>query len=431
MTYSGSVMKILKLNVGILVEFFNKVMSYLVNLMRINFFVNIFAMSSYVVLCLFASLNVASAFMPNETQVSKVDDLIDPEYDQGTFQFTWADRDGNLWIGKLDAEGMFDPPSGKAILVDANAMNTSDLVYVTFNGPEWIQTAEGPQIVYTKFPANQVHTSNTARIALARRDLSGNWGYKFLYSQKFRNCPYGSADIGDVAPRITYIDSKRNHYWCEINNTATEELIPLIKPSLRALRWVQNARIIVFPAPSPTDNIQQVFLYNIDTKALEQITFDSGNKHDNAPCIWQAPEYNNEYVLFTVVNGSEIRIYRKMADNNGHFVWTIVHSTTAPLNSRIGSAEVFTYNGHSYIFMVLTIDGNPYPTSVWLANIDPEKPFFRKISDDTLFRWRTDPEVFITAKGPYIYYNRKKAKGQGVLYTEGIFRASCPLSQDD
>ncbi len=402
-------------------------------------------------------LYVAANFQPNETQVSSQADLIDPEYDQETSQFTWVDSLGNLWIGTLDSAGMFQPPSGKAILVDPYAMNMIDL-RVTANGPEWIQTAQGPKIVYTKFLAGRPHTPQYARLALAEplgegewTDESqtphytmlelaeplgeGDWTFVFLSPEKRRMAPYGSKDAGDPSPRITYLGPDRRHYWAEVDNPNTEELIPLIAPSAYGVRFVANSREVVFTAASPIDQTMQVFKYDIDTKLIEQLTFDNGGqKSTSSVWMWPAPEFNSEYVFFVLVDygtSSELDIYRQMpAGGDSTAVWTKTHSIVAPF-SQIGSPEPFTFDGHSYVFMQLTVNQNQYPTSIWLAGIDPANPLFLKISDDSLFRWRTDPEVFILDDGPYIYYNRRNPADPNcndAKCTEGIFRAFTGLS---
>ena len=373
--------------------------------------------------CLFASSNVSAEFQPNETQVTNAP-IVDPEYDQATSQFAWVDNAGNLWIGKLNSEGMFEPASGKAIWVDPGAMSSADYELIT-NGPEWVQTNQGPQVVYTKFLTDAPHTADNARLGLAQLISPGQWEYKFLSPQLPRYAPYASTDSNDAAPRISYVDPAKNHYWCEINNPAVEHLITLKGNTMRSLRWVQGVRAIIFSAVSPIDNICQVFKYDIDTELSEQLTHDGGDKCSNPPWMWQAPEYNNEFVFFAVAKTSsncELRIYKK--DNNQ--AWTKIMTIAMPLNSHVDSLEPFTYKQHSYIFMSMTTIRAAYATSIWLANIDPLKPFFRKISDDTLLRNRFDPEVFVVSnQGPYIYYSvtdkNKQCNGQPVCY-EGIFR---------
>ena len=83
----------------------------------------------------------------SEIQVSTYE-IPDPEYDQDSGQFTFSDKAGNLWIGNVDPiTGDFDPLDGHAILVDTGAAFVTDFG----NGPEWMKSIEGLEIVYTKY----------------------------------------------------------------------------------------------------------------------------------------------------------------------------------------------------------------------------------------------------------------------------------------
>lgn len=44
------------------------------------------------------------------------------------------------------------------------------------------------------------------------------------------------------------------------------------------------------------------------------------------------------------------------------------------------------------------------PTEIWLANIDPDDKWYRRLSG-TSKNVRKDPEVYISNQGPYIYIN--------------------------
>lgn len=288
--------------------------------------------------------------VPNETLVSLQRDLLDLEYSQSRSQFAWTDSAGNLWIGNVDpVTGLFNPANGKAILIDPAAMTAADRA-ITTNGPEWVSTSQGDEIVYTKFLKNYTHSSATARLALAQEGTDGLWSYKYLGPNLPRMAPYGSSDEDDSTPRITYVDSTGNHYWRELYVATTEELIPLIPPSMRSVRFVQGRRAVIFA--TLVGGVSQVFLYDLDAKTLEKLTYDAGDKDlQSVPWMWQAPEFNNEYVFMTVVNNDELRVYRNV-DVNGEFQWAPVYSAAMPAGSNPASLEPFTYNGKSYIFNV-------------------------------------------------------------------------------
>lgn len=180
-------------------------------------------------------------------------------------------------------------------------------------------------------------------------------------------------------------------------------------------RWVEGQRAIIFTAqPKNASGAlmkAQVFLYNIDTKVLEQLTNDRTSK--DGAFMWRAPEFGNEYVFLTISAANKILIYRKIdANGTGEMKWTVIKTISTPADMLyIWSPEPFVHNGKSYIFMVLAAKTDftsfKTPTQLALSGIDPNALDFRLLTNDfTNLRVRTDPEVFVNASGPFIYYNR-------------------------
>lgn len=384
-----------------------------------------FALSMFVPLM----ANVAAAAdppVPNETLVSLQPDLIDAEYSQSRAQFVWADRFGNIWIGNVDSTtGLFDPVNGKAILVDPEAMKIGDLT-ITRNGPEWVGTANGDEIVYTKFSPTNIHKPRTARLALAQEGADGLWYYTYLGPDRPRLAPYSSLDMNDPTPRITYRDFFGRQYWRELYAATTEQRIPLLPRQLKSVRFVEGQRQAIFS--TLVDGISQVFLYDLDAGTVEQLTFDATDKDlQTVPWMWRAPELDNDYVFVTIVNNNELRVYRKI-DVDGDFQWVPIYSVAMPAGSKPASPEPFVYDGKSYVFMAMNVEPDTFPSSIWLSNIDAAEPLFSMISDDSPVRARSDPEVFITSNGPYVYYNRYNPSiNPEQPYcgecSEGVFRA--------
>lgn len=380
------------------------------------------------VLAAFAvSTGARAETVPSETLVSLQPDLIDLEFSQSRSQFVWADSKGSLWVGNIDRQtGRFVPASGKAILVDSDALTTVDLGF-TFNGPEWVPSIQGEQIVYTKFLPVYPHYAFTARLALAQEAPDGSWSFSVLGPDLPRIGPYGSSDADDPSPRITYMDRIGRHYWRELWDESSERRIPLLPPSVKSVRFAQGDRSLIFS--KPIDGTSQVFRHHLDSGVVEQLTFDAGDKDiQTVPWMWRAPEFGYDLVFMTVVDNAELRIYRKVDVGNGVMQWAPVFSLAFPAGHRIASPEPFTHNGQSYIYMVMTDESIGFPSSVWLTNIDAAAPMFVKVSDDSLLRVRTDPEVFITDRGPYIYYNRYNQNVDPehpycAACSEGIFRA--------
>ncbi|MBW4699858.1 MAG: hypothetical protein KME03_18560 [Aphanocapsa lilacina HA4352-LM1] len=337
-------------------------------------------------------LPAAAQSGPTDVLVSGPSEVVDPEFDQQFARFTWNDDQGNVWIGKVDpATGDFLPPAGNNILVDTGAVP----VAVSGNGPEWVYTAAGPQIVYTKYGTN-------GRIAVARARENGSvWSGGIIEDGENRTFPIGSQDRRDPAPRLSYVGrnsaGKQVTLWRELDNAASEAEVPNALPP--GGRWVPGRRELVFIGKAGRS--RQAFRYDVDSRQLEQLTDDTGQKFNIL--MWQAPEFDNEYVFFTLTDETSIGVYRQIEGT-----WTKINTLKPPAAGRyIWSPEVFVHNGKSYIFMVTSTsrdqNSRTVPTDIWMAGIEPDAPFYRQVSDTTL-KVRKDPEVFITTQGPYIYY---------------------------
>jgi len=378
----------------------------------------------------------AAQSIPGEALVTEQRDLLDCEFSQARDKITWVDRDGGLWIADVDpATGLFVPANGKGTLIDPEAMATADIRNLG-NGPEWVSTASGDQIVYTKFLAGQPKTRPNARLAMAQQVRDGSWRYDFLAPAKLlRAVPYASSDWRDPSPRISYVDPKGYHYWRNLYEPASERRVVQYPQSqlqyYYAMRFVQGERAATYPAV--VDGVSQVFRYDLDSDATTQLTFDAGQKDLNSRAwIWHAPEFDDARVMMTVADDTELRIYR---EDPGQAGWTLLRSIRTPRNGIVNSPEYFTHDGASYVFFVATVPPAPFPSQVFLANIDPADPQLVQLTPDAPKRMRTDPEVFIADDGPYIYFNRQTIDPTGNQYclscNEGIFRSHTGLAPGD
>ncbi len=372
--------------------------------------------------------------IPGETLVTGQRDLLDCEFSQSRQKITWVDRSGGLWIADVDpVTGMFVPADGKGILVDPAAMATSD-IRLFGNGPEWISTATGDQIVYTKFAAGMPKTRTNARLALAQQVRDGSWRYAFLAPTNLaRAAPYASNDRGDPLPRISYVGPNGNHYWRNLYDPTSEKRVADYPPNqyFNAMRFAEGERGASFPMV--VEGVSQVFHYDLDTGVETQLTFDAGQKDlTNRAWIWPAPEYGGARVMATVADNTELRIYR---EDPGQPEWVLVRSVRTPQGGIVNSPEYFTYNGASYVFFVASVPPANFPSQLFLANIDPADPLLVQLTPDSPTRMRTDPEVFIADDGPYIYYNRQKIDLTGNQYclscNEGIFRSHTGLAPEN
>lgn len=379
----------------------------------------------------FVATAVAAQAIPGELPVTGQRDLLDFEFSQSRQKIVWADWDGCLWIAGVDpATGMFVPVNGKGTLLDADAMAASDLPTLG-NGPEWISTSTGDQIVYTRFLAGMPRTRGNARLALAQQLRDGSWRAGFLApSQAMRAVPYASRDWRDPQPRISYVDPQGNHYWRNLDDPASETRVVGYPASqyFFSLRFAEGSRLSNYPRL--VDGTWQVFGYDLDDGVETQLAFDSGQKDLNSRAwIWQAPEFGGDKAMFTVADNTELRIYRETATHSG---WAMVRSIRTPLGGIINSPEYFVYQGASYVFFVASVPPAAFPSQVYVANIDAEHPQLLQLTPDLPRRMRTDPEVFIADDGPWIYFNRQTTDETGNQYclscNEGVFRAYTGLT---
>ena len=356
-----------------------------------------------IMLAFMASQAVFAQFAPNETLVSPKTTLIDFEFSQSRAQFAWVDEAGSLWLGNVDRDtGAFQPVDGMGILIDSDAMTTKD-VWITFNGPEWVLSADGDKIAYTKFLKGRPHIPSNARVAIASEGVRSRWSTRMLSRDLPRNAPYGSETEGDRDPRLTYVDNEGRHFWRSLGDASTESIIPGVEASPKPVRQVRGARALIYTIT--VDGVRQIVRYDLDSSTLEQLTFDAGDK--GAPWMWRAPEYGGEFVFMALVNNTELRIYRQQSTGFDRAnPWAPVYAIAAPAGSKISSPEPFVYQQKSYIFMAMVNEPNSYPSDIWISNIETSAPLFRRVSDNSNLRLRSDPEVFITSRGPLIYYNR-------------------------
>jgi hypothetical protein len=374
----------------------------------------------------------AQANLGQEIPTSSQQDLIDAEFNQERGQIVWVDRDAKLWVADVNRlTGAIVPSDGKGQLVDPDALRPSEVVSLTYNGPEWLPSADGVYIVYTKFLPNRARTLTNARLAIARQLSDGTWESRILQPEMARNAPYASNDASDPSPRITYVDPLYNHYWRDVDKPAGEEQIPGVPRTPKSVRFVNGARSVVFAAPAL--GVQQIFKYDLDTKALEQLTFDDGDKDvETVPWMWAAPEFNGNFVLMTVVNRNLLRFYRRLPVPGVGLAWLPFAQRDFPAGTTVWSPEPFVYQGQSYAFTGLSVPPDNFSSEIWFVSVNESRPFMRRLDDPTLPKARMDPEAFVTELGPFIYYNRfdpTKVPGKPLCpsCSEGVFRAHTGL----
>ena len=333
-------------------------------------------------------------------------------YGKGNSRLVFATADNQLWVGYVDFQtGDFVPPNGKAEMIDGNAAAATDYG----NGPEWTDGAAGSSFSYTRYAPGQPHSDATATVAIATQGPNG-WTITVPASSTSTASPAGTLDHNDPDPRFNYVNTaKTAWYWRKYSQMDVEHLLPLSQISNgNARRWVPGTHKIMFQGHPPNDPMQlrdQVYTYDTDTGELEQLT--NNQQGVLGGMMWQAPEFNNEFAFFTMAKfRQQILVYRKLPGADRVLRWTIVKTIQAPSALPfIWSPEVFTHNGRSYIFFQVSSSASFFdltiPNQLAISGVDPLVPDFRLITNDAATpRVRIDPEFFITARGPFIYYNR-------------------------
>ena len=350
-------------------------------------------------------------------------------FEDGNARFIWSDRDYSLWLGYVDYyTGNFYPEDGKGVLIDNRAAFVTDWG----NGPEWMFSSGPSQVVYTRYADEMRPGALSAGVAVAKQE-NGIWDGHHIFNAMRRQSPAATLDLDDPAPRINYQDfRKANVYWRTVNRPNSEELIPLSdQTGGGSRRWVPGTRKIIYtdwaePNEGAIYPLTQVFLYNTDSGELEQLTFDQGLKF--GAFMWRAPEFDNEFIFFTVTGRTNLCVYRKLENEEGVLTWQEIKRIPTPTSiPYIWSPEPFVHNGRSWIFYTLSssnwANDLTIPTHLAMTCIDPALESFRMLTNDpTKYRIRQDPEHFITANGPYIYYNRYIPKTETYpVISEGVW----------
>lgn len=334
----------------------------------------------------------------------------------GNSRIVFTDSQGNLWLAGIDYQtGHFIPSDARGTLIDTNTAPVPDFG----NGPEWIYSSTfGSQIIYIKYLDGQPHSLATATVAVKSQMPDGSWVGGTLPNAIGRATGFGMRDPAETDPRINYIASdKKGIYWRQMSRPDVENVIPISDMTKgNGRRWVPGKHAICIPA-KPRGSVvhsvaQQVFTYDFDSGALTQLT--------NEPLgvvgcyMWKAPDYNNETLFVTMPTfRQQIYIYRQLTGPDGQKQWTILKKINPPAKLPFFfSPAPFVHNGKSYVVFQLSPSSKFFdktiPTHIGFASIDP-------LGDSQAIvltnggppRLRLDPKkVFMTAKGPFVYYNR-------------------------
>jgi hypothetical protein len=388
-------------------------------------------------------LTSAASAQYTEVQVSK-DNFGDTEYDwardgiycqscnfgEGNARFNWTDHQGHLWIGHIDpTTAAFTPESGKAELADTSAFWWD----VFGNGPEWAFSTQNGQVisqlVYTRYPPGQPATKDNAGAAFAT-PVQGGWTAAFfpgalgtVDAPMNSALPEASQCNRDPGALTLYerVDSKNKAlYWEQTSSAAgtAPNLTPFgAYANGISERWVPCTHQLVFIGYGlATDGHEydQVFWYDTDSNVVQQLTKDPAAH--KASFMFQAPEFGDQYVFFTLANDLTYQIYLQNGTAaNGAPTFELINSISSPdpEETVMTTPEPFincTPQCQTYIFTALAPASptGPSGNGLGVMNINPAAPLFEVLvtANSTPLSHRADPEYFITSFGPILYYDR-------------------------
>ena len=373
-------------------------------------------------------------------------------FGQGNSRLNWTDRQGNLWIAHLDpSTGDMPNQDANDELVDTNAFFWN----VYGNGPEWAFSTQNGQIqsqlVYSRHQPNEPAKTGYAGAAFAAM-VNGVWTPKFFpgaigkgipaNGTNNSNLPEGSQCNSDpVALAIWKNFATPTQLFTEPLSTAAGTA-PALTPFGNISngigeRFVPCTRQLIFQGsapPGPQGRVfQQVFWYDIDSQVVQQLTTEPSTKYGGF--MFRAPDFGDAYILVTVVNHLSINVYRQTGTlANGAPSFTLVNTITSPDPDEpyINTSEPFinctpTCTTYSYMTLAKTVNaqnGITTPIGLAVAALNPATPLFEILAPAGYSPpvQRLDPEYFITANGPYLYYNRIQVESGSTKYhNEGFW----------
>lgn len=347
-------------------------------------------------------------------------DLPAPEFDASASRMIWQDRFNDLWVARVDgATGAIFPPDGRGSLIDSGLASVGEVG----NTPR-ISYGDEDVLIYTK------DVDGVKWLAVARNPMPGVWTTELLENGDNRLRANGTPEGTTGPARMVYnriTDSGDVVVsWRDWNDPATEGTAEVIAEGGRFLGTEPS----VLTLTRDENGFTQILLVDLATGTGELITSSATNKIN--PFIWYAPEFQ-DFAFVVMLNFTDLAVYRRVDG-----VWTEYNRFQLPAVDKplLSSPEAFAHNGRSYITVVAaeelgqsdTFPGQPVgPSEIWLAGIDPDAPFFRRIDDPTSEAQRSEPEPYLLDSGPVAYYTERLG---AFPFTRLLRRADTGLGPD-
>lgn len=360
----------------------------------------------------------------------------DCNFGQGNARLDWTDRQGNLWIAHLDPNtGALLSPIPKDELADTSAFFWN----VYGNGPEWAFSTQNGQVVsrlvYTRYVPGQAATTGYAGAAYATM-VNGVWQAHFLPGAigqgnpqdgtSNSNLPESSQCISDSTATTIYKNfaNPKSMFTEPISSAAGT--VPTFTPFGAIAngigeRFVPCTHQLLFQGDAPPTAgghvFQQVFWYNMDTQVMQQVTTEPTTKYGGF--MFQAPDFQDNYIMVTNAARLTLNVYQQTGTlPNGAPNFSLVNQIVSPDPDTpyINSSEPFinctpTCTTYAFFTVAKTPDaqnGITAPIGLAVAALSPTNPTVKLLARAGYSPavQRVDPEYFITANGPYLYYSR-------------------------
>ncbi len=333
--------------------------------------------------------------------------LVDPEVDVRNNRIVWQDlklSGSEMWVADIDPDtGAISPPDGRGTFIDDGLSP----ILRTLNGPEWAFGAESTYIVYTDTGAE-----GEDRIAIAYQSSApdGPWIVEALPGGESRLSPLGSSAENATDAYVSYLVDEgggKRLVYRDLDNAPEVEID--VGPTASAAFWAEDAPAFVYSRFGSKADLQ-INLYDVPSQTARELSSDVGNKY--LASFWFAPEFGAE-LMMCMVGNQAIGIYRQTVDGS----WEQIELISLPsIYPFVHSPEPFVYKGRSYVSLVAAeqlgdgsreIASPTGITEIWIASIDAQQPFFRRVSDPTRFATRKDPETYATSAGIVVLYNEQ------------------------
>jgi hypothetical protein len=374
-------------------------------------------------------------------------------FGESNARFNWTDRENNLWVGRLDpTTGAFTPEEGQNDLVDTTAFFWMDWG----NGPEWaFSTQEGvvaSQLVYTRYVAGQAPVAGNSGAAFATMTGAGQWAYGFLPGAF--STPSDGGYNNTVLPEASQCTTDGVALTIMKNLSTPQQMFtepvssaPGTAPTLTPFgpyangigeRWVPCTHWMTFQGDARSTKhgaeVQQVFWYDVDTQAVQQLTSEPTTKQ--RAIMFKAPDFDDNYVLVALSADDAILVFESTEfAANGSPIFKLVNTLKSPDPNEqyMFDPKVFincTPTCITYVLMGLAASPNSQqtitvPNGLGLATLSKQNGFFKILVNNQNTIQRLDPKYYITANGPYIYYDYINVlivgSGTNTYLNEGVF----------